>query len=318
MTDATGSATGQSNVSAVGAQSGVSSGTASGSSVVSARSGTIETYDSQLAALTDAAFDLSVRAEQLAALTMGTQRADFLEGSQLLVKALTQITAEEEYASQLAVKTVGANDMTDINTSQLAVLTLVRSNPDRRKMRAWSFVQDGHWFYVLHLGNTTTLVFDTLTRKWSEWQTHNMNNWRANYGVNWNGDVLAGGVDNNVIYQVTPDYASDDGLPIISVLTGGYPMRLTNSITCDEVMVTSSVGMASTIDATLKLETSDDYGLSWQDWGTLDLDTATPRTRVVWSSLGLITAPGRIFRLTDSGAARRINSLEMFSRDVEE
>lgn len=318
MSAATGSASFEFDAAVVGGHFGESTGIASFQFNAAAKSTVIEIFNSQDALITTGDGDNSVRDSQVALLTAGTKPAELIFNSQDVLLTSTQIEAKFVYDSQQPLLAVGANPMTDVNSSQVAILTMSRSNPDRRQMRAWTFYQDGHWFYVLHLGNTGTIVFDTLTRKWSEWKSFNYNNWRANTGVNWNEDVVAGSLDSNVLFQVKPDFGTDMGDPIVSVLTGGYPMRLRNSATCDTVIVTSSVGMSTGTVATMGLRTSDDYGLSWQDWGTLDLSTATPRTEVTWQSLGEITAPGRIFEITDSGAAKRINSLDMYSRDIQD
>lgn len=318
MTVGTGSASFQFDLAAKGGHSGTAPGAGSFQFSVAAKSTTIEIYDSQQPLLGDANWNdsLELRASQLIVLAAGTQPADNIFSSQDVILSLTQIQAQEMYESQQPLLAMGANPMTDTNSSQLVVLSMVKSNPDRRQMRAFTFYQDGHWFYVLHLGNTGTIVFDTLTRKWSEWQSFNYNNWRANYGINWNEDVLAGSIDSNVIFQVTPDSGTDIGQPIISRMTAGYPMRMRGSLAVDEVMLASSVGVSTPIgDAAFQLRGSDDYGLNWSDYGTLTLTGATPKTQVSWRSLGVITQPGRLFELVDNGAAKRINDLQMFSVD---
>lgn len=317
MTLATGSASFQFNGAATGDRTGKGSGTASFEFDGAAKSTVILIYNSQEALLTEATRSPLTSVSQLALMYMGIYPAMSDFTSQIAVLTNSQITAKQVNNSQEARLAVGANPMTDTNTSQIAVLSMVRSNPDRRQMRAWPFYMDGHWFYVLHLGNLTTLVFDTLTRKWSEWKSTDYNIWRANYGVNWNEDIIGGSVDSNLIFQISPNVSDDTGKAIVSIITGGFPMRMRDNIRCDEVIVTSSVGVSTPVGAaTMQLRGSDDYGLSWQDYGTLDLSLNNPRGIVTWQSLGEIASPGRIFEITDSGAAKRINSLDMYSRDL--
>jgi len=306
-------------VAAVGGHAGLATGRSTIEMDVAGKSTIILVETPQFSLLSDAQYDGAPRASQFAQLTLGARPAGFEFATQLAALALTQIIAKKELVSELAQEALTQGDPVD-KVSQLAQLVLTRANPDQRRLRAFTFVMDGHWFYVLHLGNLTTLVFDTLTSKWSEWQTQNYNNWKAGYATNWNQDIVAGAIDGNMIYDVRPDVSFDDDAtkPIVSVVTGGYPTRLRVSIACDEIMVTSSVGWIPGGINTLQLRTSDDFSLSWQDWGAQDFSAATPRTEVSWRSLGNISAPGRIFELTDVGAAARINSIEMYSRDVQD
>ncbi len=318
MSVGTGSASFQFDLAAKGGHGGTSIGSGSFQFNGAAKSTVIEIYESQQPLQTDANFDdtLEARTSQFLIMSMGTQPAEEIFNSQDVVLSSTQVTAKEMYDSQTPALVLGANPMTDMNTSQVVVMSMVKSNPDRRQMRAFTFYQDGHWFYVLHLGNIGTIVFDTLTRKWSEWQSFNYNNWRANYGLNWNEDILAGSIDSNVVFQVSADTGTDMGTPIISRMTAGYPMRMRGTLVVDEVMLASSVGISAPIgDATFQLRGSDDYGLNWNDYGTLSMTDATPKTQVSWRSLGIITQPGRLFELVDNGAAKRINDLQMFSAD---
>jgi hypothetical protein len=314
-----GSATGTATLSAKGGYTGRSAaGSAEGSSDLLAKSTIIELRSSQDVVVSSAQRNPSLRDSQVVVKSMFGIPAEGIFSSQDVAKALIQIEAKFEYNTQL-VRKVDAQWMPSANASQVAVLSLVRSNPDKRELRAYSFFQDGHWFYVLHLGNQSTLVFDTTTRKWSEWRTTDFNNWRANYVVNWQSAVLGGDVSSNMVFDVAPSYDSDVTSPIVSVITGGIPVRWDNSISCDGVMVTSSAGMSTgTVTApSIGLRTSDDYGLTWQDWGTQDLTDWTPTFRLQWSSLGNVRAPGRIFEITDNGASKRINSLRLFSRDTQ-
>ena len=292
---------------------------ADGASDVSFKSTVVEARVSQLPVLASITHDTTVdlRSSQVVVKSMFGRPAFRAYDSQIVVKVSTQVEAKFEYLTQYARK-VGAQWMPEARSSQVAVLSLVRSNPDRRKMRAYPFFMDGHWFYVLHLGETTTLVFDTVTRKWSEWNSQKYNNWRPNYIINWKGDVIGGSLDSNIVFNVSPIYDNDVGDPIISTITGGVPVRWVNDISCDAVMVTSSAGMTkgSVSVPSMQLRSSDDYGVTWNDWGSQDLSVWNPTIRLQWQSLGQISAPGRIFEITDTGAAKRINSLRLFSRDI--
>lgn len=313
-----GSAIGEAFAGAGGGYSGVAAGAAVGEAFASAHSTIILDEVSQLGALALGASNPEVRVDQFVLITLGTIPARYEFMSSVSLLALTQITARDEYISQLPLISVIQGKVVE-KVSQVVVLTLARTNPGKRQLRAFPFNQDGHTFYVLQLGAIGTVVYDQTTGKWSEWQSWLYNNWKANYGINWQSGCIAGSIDSNMLYDVDPEYMFDErALPIVSVITGGYPMRLRDSVACDEVMVTASVGYApGAANSSFTLRTSDDRGLSWKNWGTLDMGAASPMTEVSWRSLGQISQPGRIFELTDNGgAAQSINSIEMFSRDV--
>lgn len=249
--------------------------------------------------------------------------------SQMQALAAINFPSEEVRSSQAQILGV-IKPTVNARISQMQVLAAVKYPSLPRELLAWDFFMDGHHFYVLQLRGDGTLVFDTLTRRWAEWTTEEFDYWLARHGVNWpqanmpyeGTGIIAGSMLDGTLYHVKPEYATDIGLfgrqyDIVSVVTGGYSIRMRNDITCDEVMVTCSAGFDPVNDQTLLLETSDDMGITWRGWGALDLGMATPQMEVSWQSLGLISQPGRIFRLTDYGAVRTIDSMKMFSRDEE-
>jgi hypothetical protein len=59
------------------------------------------------------------------------------------------------------------------------------------------------------------------------------------------------------------------------------------------------------------LEYSDDAGKTYHDAGTIEVTPSTVNQSYEWLSLGQIEAPGRLFRLTDTGVFTRIDSLTM-------
>lgn len=315
MARTTGTAPGEAFASAIGHRGYRTIGTAYGEAFASGIAGVKKVSEFASLALADYS---GVNVEQLVMITLGSIPTQYDFTSELVSLALMQIAARQELVSELVELASIQGKVVD-QVSQLVMLSMVRADPGKRQLRAFTFNQDGHSFYVLQLGAQGTVVYDQLTKKWSEWKSYLYNNWKANYGITYQGGAIAGSIDSNMIYNIDPLWMFDERtLPIVSTITGGYPMRMRNSVTCDEIMVTSSVGWVSgTVNAQLQLRTSDDFSKTWVDRGTLDMSTATPQTEVSWRSLGLINAPGRIFELTDlGGAAQRINSMEMFSRDV--
>lgn len=199
-----------------------------------------------------------------------------------------------------------------------------------QKLRAWGFSLDGHDFYVLTISDRETAVCDLVTGQWAMWNGNGAAIWRALHSANWigiGGDVLTDyGSRSNVVvgdnaagvlWFLDPALAYDQGTdltetPFDRIVTGGAPMRMRDTVRCNEVYLTAQKGVEglSANDPTLTLETSDDAGQTWVDQGTIDVVAGDYSQEFVWRSLGLIGAPGRLFRLTDNCIAR-IDGLDM-------
>lgn len=182
-------------------------------------------------------------------------------------------------------------------------------------IRAWTFEMDGHQFYVLKLGAAEgTYVYDTRTERWSEWKTgDSVEGWQAHVGLNWDRRAVGGDWITGTIWSIDPTLHEDDDARITRVCVGGLPQRLRNAMACNAVMLTGSRTVETLAGVTIQLRTSDNYGLSWNNHGQLTLPTdGSYDTEITWQSLGTIHAPGRIFEITDTGAAYRVDGLDMW------
>lgn len=249
--------------------------------------------------------------------------------SQLHVRALVSSTSGLAQISGLSALVIGIepSEFTDVSAlqgsatvaaspeahiSQLALLVLVRGDAEAHRMRAWSFSLNGHLFYVLRLGQLGTVVYDVATKKWSSWQTDGFNYWRAHVGMNWDEEMIAGDAKEGFLWNIDPDANYDDGDVVIQrICVGALPERLRNSISCNGVMLTGSVGFNTGGDVTVTLRTSDDNGATWDDHGNEIVTAGDFKAEIVWRSLGLITAPGRWFEITDTGLTR-LDGLDMW------
>lgn len=200
---------------------------------------------------------------------------------------------------------------------------------DNPTMRAWGFSVDGHDFYVLHLGTESTLVYDITTGQWSEWASPDATNWRANTGMTWlgmgtatltsnaNNRAVIGDMVSGLLWTIDTDQGYDENpstgaaTEFTRQVTGGIPMRLRETERLGAAYLTASIGSPQITGASITLETSDDGGKNWQDHGFIVASTTDTVQEFVWRSLGLIKAPGKVFRITDNGASVRIDSLDM-------
>lgn len=220
--------------------------------------------------------------------------------------------------------------------------------------RVWQTTFEGHMVYALQLGRFRTLILDITTEQWLTWTIYNEEYLPQHMAIAWSGQsaypcVLAS-ADSGAMWVMDPDYRLDDtsdGLDytlIPCVVTGGVPMRMRETVGCNEVYLTASLGLISWPDiiylvdpdgaylldadgsylidepltssypvypTDILLEVSDDNGVSWVSAGTAAVNPEDWEQELVWRSLGRIKAPGRLFRFTDYNAVTRIDGVDM-------
>lgn len=200
---------------------------------------------------------------------------------------------------------------------------------DEAIIRVWAYTLDGKSFYVLNLGVIETLVCDVLAEQWYIWGSGASDIWRARTGCEWLGGrkfaedwsyIITGDNTNGALYFLSPDDDFDDDADVGDATPRTFTRQGTGqvvvspgyaSVPCFGVQLMGSVGKFADDDAAVNLQTSDDQGNTWNDQGNVLLDADEFTARVNWRSLGSMVAPGRLFRITDTGALKRIDNLEM-------
>lgn len=243
------------------------------------------------------------------------------------VLAAYQFIAETERITQATnLAYIGSKPILKI--TQATVLALWRGRRENRKLRAWGFSLDGHDFYVLRLGELNTLVYDLTTGQWTRWSTPGENVLRAHLGLNWQGEgkttldqgfawnIIGGDDTTGNLWILDPNEALDqdvDGTetPFDRKVLGAVPMRLRDSAQCAAIYVLANLGSPSLVGDGITLSTSDDNGFNWIDHGTVTVESGNVTQELGWLGLGLITSPGRLFLLEDTGAITRISSMDM-------
>lgn len=208
--------------------------------------------------------------------------------------------------------------------SQLGAYAWVRASPRRRRMQAWTFSLDGHDFYVLELAGEGTVVYDLATGQWAEWKTTGLDVWRARIGANWLGmgkttadrlygtNVVCGDNTLGILWMLDPNQGYDDPTSgstpdsFTRYVTGYNTIRMRETQSNAGVYVTLNLGAPSITGAQITLRTSDDNGHSYYDHGSIVITADDYTQEVAWRGLGLMRSPGRLFELTDNGAAVRI------------
>jgi hypothetical protein len=244
--------------------------------------------------------------------------------SQAYVLAATQFPSEEVQSTQDFVQAAVLYG-NEVQVTQAYVLAAVRGRVYDPRIRAWTFTLDGHDYYVLRLGVTTTLVYDTHSEQWYVWGNSDSDLWNAYHGTNWIGagysaNVIVGDDIIGSIYHLDPDADTDDDrssgsdVPrqFLRQVTGQVIKRGYDVAPCFEVQLLGSIGNMSNTDlVTVTLETSDDSGHTYDSHGAVTIDNTDYTARASWLSLGSIAAPGRLFRISDYGTLKRIDSLEI-------
>jgi len=243
--------------------------------------------------------------------------------SQFDVTAVFNIPSVEIQAAQFDLTLVTISPPREVEVSQLDLIVVYKGRVDDPVVRAWTFTLDGHDFYVLRLGNVETLVYDTLAQQWYVWGSGESNLWRAYTGINWIGgtglalnssSAVVGDDGNGSLYFLSPEKTTDDDAidpDVRRTFTREITSQFTidsgyQSVPCFGIQVFGSVGQQA---GGVSLSLSDDRGLSYYGVGTFTVPADALDQRLNWQSLGSMTVPGRLFRIRDDGALKRIDGV---------
>lgn len=224
-------------------------------------------------------------------------------------------------SAQTRINQAGINILKEAETSsglylvkghQLGAYALVRGIVDKPILHAWTFTQDDHDFYVLQLGSNGTLIYDKLTQQWCDWISPDAVNWRGNDGRNWEGLAVCCDTQSGRLWKIDADNRLDYEItPIESKIVGGVSVRFRKNVPCYMAeLAISELGPAEGIDpSTRSISLRIGNTLTWTSHGNgvVSSDKYTVR----WYGLGLMSSPGTVFEITDTGLARRIDGLNI-------
>jgi hypothetical protein len=270
-----------------------------------------------------------LRATQAGVMSVVTLASPEVRLTQGLVFGVLTLATEEIRLTQgrLTAPIVSSND---IRVSQTKVMAVIRGRIANPRLRAWTFSLDGHDFYVLRLGDESTLVYDVYSEQWMDWSTADEEFWRVNTGMNWSGAVgLTEDYGSNVVvgddtygllwfldpeqpYDEDPDSSAPEQENYFErVVMGQFAVRGREAVPCYAAFLTTDMGDPAYTGAGVTLYTSDDSGETFLDHGLVTVTAGQESPQLLWTSLGQITAPGRLFKIVDDGAVARIDGLEM-------
>lgn len=110
-----------------------------------------------------------------------------------------------------------SNGYTGVRASNHAVEWQIQSYGNLTDAIAYTYQQDGHFFYVLNFPTAgKTWVYDVTTQSWHEragWSNGNFVRHRSNCQMNFNTEIVVGDFENGNIYAFDKEYYSDNGAP---------------------------------------------------------------------------------------------------------
>lgn len=179
---------------------------------------------------------------------------------------------------------------------------------------AWTYTLDGHYFYCLDLGADGTHVYDLSTQQWTVFDTVGYGgHFNFKNGILWKTGkrVVGGDILTGAVYEMDADSYLDDGWrPTYYEARGALFIQGVAKRKNYALRLVGSTGrLADSVAPVLNMQFSDDAGGTWSNEYSITLTTDT-KQRLEWRSLGAFAAPGRIFRLYDTGGLKYIGWAE--------
>lgn len=230
---------------------------------------------------------------------------------------------DSSFASVMPV----VRQLADINVTMSSCFAIVAGRVSDPRVLVWTFELDEHDYYVIRLGNDETLIYDVYADQWYIWGSGDLQIWRAFTGANWlnagqnplyyGSNIVAGDDSNGTLWLLNPEADQDEDAvegpdkprPFLRKATSQIAIRGYDSVPCYGLELLGSSGQSPLEGVTLF--TSDDRGVNFTNRGTIDVALDDFDARLNWRSIGSMRNLGRIFRIEDRGALKRIDSLTL-------
>lgn len=195
-----------------------------------------------------------------------------------------------------------------VRISNFAVEYFIQSQNNITDAVAYSYQQDGHYFYVINFpSGGTTWVYDTTTQMWHERQYFNKligqpERHRAQLHCFYNNKHLVSDYSKNIIYDMALNYYDDDGTEIQRIRRSPHQFgENLQRLSFLEFQLDLEVGTPNAENKAYKilLRYSNDGGKTWSNY--LENDLGKPgqfKKRVIWRRLGM--ARDRVFEVMQS------------------
>jgi len=181
------------------------------------------------------------------------------------------------------------------------------SKADRTTLEAFTYTENGHWFYVLTLGNEITFVYDIDTAQWHNRESVLLGKWMIDGAINFYDDGIAIGYGDKKIYDISIDTLTDNGQRIRREAVSLPINKTVNRIRIYEMQLDMEAGYDTEAEVILQL--SEDSG---KTWGNNKVATTGKKgqfkNRVRWLRLGQ-TRDAIVRIVTTDAIPIRINGL---------
>jgi hypothetical protein len=174
---------------------------------------------------------------------------------------------------------------------------------------AYSYQQEGHYFYCLNIpGSATTWVYDVVSQMWHERQSIIDGTTGRHLGQTHcvlNGQHIIGDYQNGNIYTYSLDIFTDNDIVVNRIRQSPHVSHNLNRLFYNllEVDLQFGVGLPDGSDPRITLEISNDGGETWSNPIYASLGKiGRYNTRARWQRLG--SSRDRVFRVTVSEPVR--------------
>lgn len=174
--------------------------------------------------------------------------------------------------------------------------------PHSTRSDSWTFVMDGHRFWVVPLGPEGDWAYDVTTKQWCKLYTQGFSGLNFTHGVMWGLRVVGSDLLYPTLYEMAVAYPDDEGWrPVMHVVTGGLATRSTNMVGVANFRFTATPGVLNDASTAVNLSFSDDNGKTWITAESIAVAQGKHDTELIWNALGSFNSPGRIFQVSDQG-----------------
>lgn len=221
------------------------------------------------------------------------------------------LQARAAQAQALVAFTRGETNVAARAAQAAMLIAYGTGNPITQRADSWTFVMDGHRFWVLPLGPEGDWAYDTITKQWCQLYTQGFPGLNFTHGVMWGLRVMGGDALYPMLYELDPTQPDDEGWrSVMHVVTGGIQTRSPNMVGLANFRITASAGVLSDASTAVNLTFSDNNGKTWSAAYTINVNQGDVDTPLVWSALGSFSAPGRIFQIQDQGGMLSISGAD--------
>jgi hypothetical protein len=140
-----------------------------------------------------------------------------------------------------------ANGYTPVPVSTRPIEQAI-SRCDLTKAFAFTYEDRGHKIFYLTFQDGKTWGYDVTTQEWHRRKSHNLDRWRINALVSWNGMWIAGDYQNGKLYKLDWNVATEDGAVLERRRITGVLHDSQNAIIVNALALVFDTGMDSADD----------------------------------------------------------------------